>query len=194
MGVAQQPVKGWFSVPGRPGDRTLNQQLTGLQPLIDRVEGKTVLDVGCAEGLIALQLFDEGASAVHGLEVVADHLVVGNKLRGDRAVTFEHADANTYKPVRDYDIVLMLAVLQKLRDPSAACRRFASAARELVVIRLPPKFAPTIVDERSGRYPHHIDKVMESCGFALAGVTEGPFEEWVGMYERIGTDGSVFDE
>jgi len=189
-----QPMKGWFGVPGRPGDRTLKQQLTGLEHLIERVEGKTVLDVGCAEGLISLQLFDEGASAVHGLEVVADHLTVGNKLRGDRAVTFEHADANSYKPVRRYDIVLMLAVLQKLRDPSMACRRFADAARELVVIRLPPKFAPTIVDERSGSHPHHIDKVMESCGFALAQITAGPFDEWMGYYERIGTDGSIYGE
>lgn len=186
MGSTQQQVrKGWFSTPGRPGDRRLEDQLKGLDHLIERVPGKTVLDVGAAEGLIGMRLFDTGAKAVHGLEIVIEHVAVGNKLRGPRAVTLEVADANTYKPVRDYDIVIMLAVLHKLRDPSAACRRLAAAARELVVLRLPPKFAPTIIDERSFNIPHHIDRVMEDMGFALGRVTAGHFDEYVGYWERV---------
>jgi hypothetical protein len=37
-----------------------------------------------------------------------------------------------------FDVVLLLAVLHKLRDPSAACARFARQARDLCVVRLPP--------------------------------------------------------
>lgn len=181
----QRTIRGWFDTAGRPGDRTLKQQLTGLDELIARVEGKTVLDIGCAEGLISLQLFDEGASAVHGLEIVAEHVKVANKLRGDRAVTFEIADASDYKPVRQYDIVIMLALLQKLRDPSTTCKRFADAAREMVVVRLPPATAPTVIDARSGGYPHHIGTVLQSCGFMLKNVQLGHLNEWVGYYERI---------
>jgi SAM-dependent methyltransferase len=183
--MSQRPLKGWFHTNGRPGDRTLIQQLTGLDDLIERVPGKTVLDVGCAEGLISFQLFDEGAVAVHGLEVVHEHVTVGRKLVGDRAVTLEVADANHYKPVRQYDIVIMLAVLQKLRDPSKSCRTFIAAAREMVVLRLPPATAPTVIDARSGRYPHHIGDVMQEEGFTLKKAHPGHLGEWVGYYERI---------
>lgn len=177
--------KGWFSVPGRPGDRTLEQQLTGLDGLLQRVKNKTVLDVGCAEGLIAMDLYDEGALAVHGLEIVSDHVDVANKIRGNRACTFEVADANTYKPVRQYDIVIMLALLQKLRNPSQACKTFIAAAKELVVLRLPPDGAPTIVDARSGNHPHYIGDVMADNGFELKNAQVGHLGEWVGYYERI---------
>ena len=55
--MAQQMTKqGWFSTKGRLGDRTLKQQLMGLDPLFAECKGKTVLDVGCAEGLISIEL------------------------------------------------------------------------------------------------------------------------------------------
>lgn len=181
----QRPLKGWFSTLNRPGDRTLKQQLLGLEQLIERVPGKSVLDLGCAEGLIGMQLFDEGASAVHGLEIVNEHVIVANKLRGDRACTFEVADANDYIPKRDYDIVLMLAVLHKLRNPSAVAKRFAERAREMVVVRLPPASAPTVIDARSGGVPHHIGDVIRDCGFMLKSTARGPFEEFVGYWERV---------
>lgn len=188
--MAQSQVKqGWFDLPGRPGDRSLAQQVKGLGKLKDYLEGwnkpVTLLDVGCAEGLLSMQFFDWGATAVHGIEIVSGHIKIANKLRGDRACTFEVQDANTYAPVRQYDIVTMLALLHKLRDPSAACKRFAQAARDLVVLRLPPKHAPSVFDERSGHVVHDIRGVMEAEGFYLiSSEFDGPFDEWVGYYRR----------
>lgn len=187
--VGKTLKRGWFDLPGRPGDRSLAQQLQGLEILRDYLEGWnkpiTVLDVGCAEGLLSMQFFDWGATAVHGIEIVPGHVEVANKMRCDRACTFEVQDANTYTPTRQYDIVVMLALLQKLRDPSAACRRFAQAARDLVVIRLPPEHAPSVFDARSGWVMHHIWDVMNEEGFHLnqAGVN-GPFNEWVGYFRK----------
>ncbi len=179
-------LKPWFITPGRPGDRTLKQQIKGLKDLRERVPGKTVLDVGAAEGLISTYLFDQGAAAVHGLELRPDFVEAAIEMRGDRAVTFEVADANDYEPVREYDIVIMLAVLHKLRDPTAACKRFAAAARHMVVLRLPPKGAPTIIDERSNSEKHDIGRAMADSGFQLknAGFI-GPRDEWMGYYERV---------
>lgn len=177
--------KGWFVTNGRPGDRTLKQQLVGLDRLFDEAKGKTVLDIGCAEGLISMELAKCGAIAVHGVEIVEEHVHVGNKLRGDLPVTIEVGDANTWAPKRDYDVVIMLALLQKVRDPSAVCARFAAAARDLVVLRLPPKHAPTVIDERSGNKPHHIDKVMAACGFECTEVLAGTFDEHVSYWKRM---------
>lgn len=183
--MAGKTIKGWFDTNGRPGDRTLKQQLTGLEDLLKMVPGKTVLDVGCAEGLISFQLFDEGARAVHGIEVVDEHVAHGLKLRGDRAVTLEVADANHYTPVRQYDIVIMLAVLHKLRNPSEAAKRFALAARESIVLRLPPSHEAFVIDARSGGVKHDIGKVLRESGFMLKNALHGPFEEWMGYYERV---------
>jgi len=183
MGNGQ--VRGWFHTNGRPGDRTLKQQMTGLDQLFAECKGKTVLDVGCAEGLISIELAKAGATAVHGIEVVAQHVDVGNKLRGDLPVTFEVQDANTWTPKRDYDIVIALALLQKLKDPSAACARLAACCLDLMVLRLPPDTAPTIIDDRSGRVPHHVHRVMELSGFDLISHGKiGPFGEWVGTWRR----------
>lgn len=180
-------AKGWFidAHGGRAGDRTLEQQLLGLLPLLQSVEDKTVLDVGCAEGLISLALADAGAKYVHGIEMRADFVDVARSLRGPRSVEFTHADANEYKPQRRYDIVIMLAVLHKLRDPTAACLRFADAAISSCVIRLPPERAPIIVDNRSGNRPHDIEYAMKRAGFQLVDVTRSHFNEWCGYFSRV---------
>jgi SAM-dependent methyltransferase len=184
--MAGKALKGWFITRGRKGDRTLKQQLRGLGPLTAAVKGKTVLDVGCAEGLISTYLADHGALAVHGIEVRPDHVDLGRKLIGERPVTLETADANEYKPRRQYDIVIMLALLHKLKDPAAACMRFAAAARELVVLRLPPKHAPLIIDDRSYSQPFNMVECMKHAGFECTsqGYT-GPFDEWMGYYRRV---------
>lgn len=179
-------AKGWFidSRGDRAGDRTLEQQLLGLTPLLQSAEDKTILDVGCAEGLISLALADAGARFVHGIEMRADFVDVANSLRGPRPVKFTHADANEYKPQRRYDIVIMLAVLHKLRDPTEACIRFADAAIHSCVIRLPPERAPIIIDNRSGNRPHDIKYAMKRAGFELVDVTRSHFDEWCGHFSR----------
>jgi hypothetical protein len=176
--------RGWFSTPDRPGDRTLADQLKGLDWLVANCRGRTVLYIGCAEGLIAIALATCGAAAVKGVEIVPAHVDVANVLRGDLPVTFEVADANVWQPQHDYDIVIALALLHKLRDPSAACARFARAARDVMVLRLPPKHAPVIVDPRSGNEPHDIGRVMRMEGFRLDRASLGHFGEWVGYFVR----------
>lgn len=185
--MAQQMKKeGWFHTKGRLGDRTLAQQLMGLDPLFAECTGKTVLDIGCAEGLISIELAKAGSRAVHGVEIVKAHVEVGNKLRRDSPVTFEVQDANDWTPKREYDIVIALALLHKLRNPTAACARFAAHCKDLMVLRLPPLHAPTIVDERSNSEPHHIGVTMERCGFVLEReARDGPFNEWLGYYRRV---------
>lgn len=185
--MADAPQKlGWFNTKNRPGDRSLEQQLMGLDQLFAECKGKTVLDVGCAEGLISIALAQAGAVAVHGVEIIKGHVEVGNKLRKDLPVTLECQDANDWKPKRQYDIVIALALLHKLKNPTATCALFAAAARDLVVLRLPPLHAPTIIDERSGNNPHHIGLTMERAGFVLEReATDGPFAEWLGYYRRV---------
>ena len=180
MEMVGKQLKPWFG-PG--GDRTLAQQLIGLDVLRARVPGCSVLDVGCAEGAISLQLCDDGAAAVHGIEIRPDFVEHANKARGDRAALFEVANAETYTPKRPYDFVLMLAVLHKLADPSAAAARLAASAR-IAVVRLPPRHAPKVYDARSGFVLHDIERVLRASGFRALHLTKGAFNEWTGYFIR----------
>ena len=181
--------KGWFEVEGRPGDRTLEMQMLGLDPLFTEVAeyelrgGVRILDVGTAEGLIAIEL-GRWKAHVHGIDIVPSHIEKANELVGGMPCTFEVADANEYEPHKEYDIVLLLAILHKLKDPSRACARLAKAAKDLVVMRLPPEHAPAIVDKRSDSVKHDMQAVMTWYGFELERVTRGSFSEWTGYFRR----------
>lgn len=177
--------QGWFDLPGRPGDRTLAQQLMSLDWVLDNVAGRTVLDVGCAEGLISIEMAKRGAIAVHGVEIVEKHLPIARELAGDLPVTFEAADCNTWSPKRAYDVVLLLSILHKFKNPSERAAVFAECCADILVFRTPPKFAPTIVDWRSNNERHQIGDVFRDAGFKLLrGKHDGPFGEWVGIYQR----------
>lgn len=176
--------RGWFNTEGRLGDRDLYQQIMGLEQLYAEVAGKTVYDAGCAEGLISMELARLGAAHCYGVEIVSGHIEVANRLKGDLPCEFEVVNLNERVPHREVDIVIALAVLHKLKDPSAGCRALAACAKETMVIRLPP-YGTRIVDTRSENVPHDIHEVMTSCGFRLALRATGPFDEWMGYYRRV---------
>lgn len=182
--LKRMKTHGWFYTPDRPGDRTLAMQLEGLEPLLQEVQGKTVLDVGTAEGLIAMECAKRGAVYVRGVEIVPGHIEIANKLKAALPCSFEVADANAFEPDETFDVVMLLAVLHKLRDPSAACLRFARAARDLCVIRLSPTGSDVIEDARSSFVPHDIGAVMRTQGFVVERRERGPLGEITWYHRR----------
>lgn len=201
MGMVK-PLRPWFTnqQAGRQGDRTTNQQLVGLAPLFDgRVQGKTVLDLGCAEGHISHMLHKAGAELCHGVDIQEEYIrwairtagggvprSADKQRRKDEVpgYRFEVQDLNTWRPVLQYDVVLALASLHKLREPAKACAEFAAAAKELMIIRLPGGKGEVIVDERSGNVPQPIGEVMRAAGFRAGHQEVGTFNELTVYYER----------
>ncbi|MCC6489156.1 MAG: class I SAM-dependent methyltransferase [Candidatus Hydrogenedentes bacterium] len=182
--------KGWFSTPGRGGDRTLEQQMVGLESAVVAAKGGVVLDVGCAEGLIAMEFLRAGAREAVGVERVAAHLDVARTLRDQERLPLAlfHADANVWDPTDctpygGFDVVLLLAILHKLKDPSAAAHRFGAVTKSLCVVRLPAS-GEVIRDERSGYVPHDIGVAMRDAGLSLVDVVHGTYDEWIGYYAR----------
>lgn len=175
-----------MSTPWFGGDRTFEQQMTGLDWLAEACRGKSILDFGCAEGLISIHLLKHGAHSVNGIELLQERVDKAKRLSKGLAATFHQADAETWYPKTGYyDWTLALAILHKLKDPSTVARRLARATRETIVLRLPPATGSTIVDRRSGNVPHDIDAVLREEGFVQerAGNT-GPLGEWIGAYRR----------
>lgn len=175
-----------MSTPWFGGDRTFEQQMTGLDWLAEACRGKSILDFGCAEGLISIHLLKHGAGRVRGVELLPERVKKARALSVTLMASFETDDANTWDPMGGlYDVTLALAILHKLRDPSTVARRLARATREMIVLRLPPATGSTIVDRRSGNVPHDIDAVLREEGFVQerAGNT-GPFGEFIASYRR----------
>lgn len=191
--MAVDESKGWFRVPGirDAGDRTLAEQLKGLRRVLLEAVGKTVLDLGCAEGLISIEFAKAGAKHVVGLEILEHHLriarLVGAKHRN---VQFVQGDLNLLVEEGPfdwrYDIVLALAVLHKLRNPGAGLRFAARAAEDLLVLRMPSWY------DRKGGWLFSknrsigvcVPKILSSEGFRLEGDVDGPRGERVLLWRR----------
>ena len=184
--MSSRPWRAWFGET-----RTLEQQLTGLDPLFERVKGRSVLDVGCAEGEISHECARQGARSAYGFDTLPKFIARARTRGAGLNCVFIEADANKWTPGPEerYDVVLLLGVLHKLRQPRESCMRIAACARELVVIRLDPREAPDIVDPRSHNRRVSIQFAMQDAGFKLTRKTDGPIAElgvpeWVGYFER----------
>lgn len=181
--------KGWFAIPGiQAGDRTIEEQMLGLHPALKGIKGKTVCDLGCAEGLIGLEFAQAGAR-VAGFDINAGLIEVANRLRDERGlrdrIQFECINLNeliereqTAEEVRQYDIVLALAIVHKMEDPNKVLRYIATICRERAVVRLPHGSSGVF------KTKHHfvacnVTRTLTECGLRLEGTVEGPRRELV---------------
>jgi SAM-dependent methyltransferase len=176
--------KGWFRIAGvQDGDRSLKDQLKGLAPALAEASGKSVLDLGSAEGLISLEFARAGARRVVGLEVVVEHVELARKLCAGSVCEFHAVDLDKVAVDLDvgYDVVLMLAIIHKLKEPARVLSMFASIARELVVFRMPAfwegKPPTTFRSERYAQQSVDVAKVLRARSFVLERIERGPTSE-----------------
>lgn len=181
------PVKPWFHFEGRGGHRMLDQQMQGLALLMRNVKNATVLDVGCAEGLITIEMAKSGAAALHGVEIRRQAVLEANNLRGDLPITFEVGDLNVWTPTHHYDVLVMLAILHKLKEPKRVLHNLLfKASPDLIVLRLPPHSEnPCVLDARSGGKKVDLWPTINKAGFRTLHVTAGHLNEWIGYYRRV---------
>lgn len=160
-----QMHKGWFKIDGvQDGDRTVEEQLQGLETIADRFRNASVLDLGCAEGLIGKHCVTEwGARKVDGVGCVATELDEARRQCADLPMRFFEGDmreeddlARLFEALDEsYDVVLLLSIIHKMRDQFRFLRWALGFARDLVVVRLP---GPVIEPRRIGDAPSHVHK------------------------------------
>lgn len=128
---------GWLAIPGvQTGERTVEEQTLALKDALSECNGKSVLDLGCAEALIGREFAKAGASRVLGLDIVGSHLDTAIKVCGKwKQMEFLFADLNIYREKLSFDIVLCLNVIHKLRLPSDGLIWAASCAKSLLLLR-----------------------------------------------------------
>lgn len=178
---------GWFN-----RERSLQEQLLGLSEALAEAKGKRILDLGCAEGLIAQQFVNAGAIRVHACDnneqyVAAADLVADAQPLG--AMTVEWADLNHGLPdwlLPEYDQVLALAVLHKLKDPGQSIHMAASAVARggLLVIRLPIRSTGEIHYKHDRARVADTRSILPGLGFTLEHDNPGPRGERVHYWRR----------
>lgn len=175
--------KGWFEIPGEQvGDRTITEQLRGLEDV--DVAGKSVLDLGCAEGMILKHMMEQGASRGAAYEGNPDLFNAACEYLIPLGCEVVFADLNEPQDFGKFDVVLLLAILHKLKNPAVSLRQFAAASRETVVIRL-PRESDGIVRWKHGRYMECDTRaVLTELDFLLIRDAEGPRQERVHIWRR----------
>lgn len=186
--------KGWFRINGiQDGDRTLDDQVKGLESLFDRIADKRVLDLGAAEGLIAAECVRRGAREVYAWEGVADAVRIGRELFGPLPIDFRKIDLNATNVVADalaglqhgYDVVLMLGILHKLQNPLGLVELVFDHYRpELAVVRTPKRTPGYVSDARTNFRRFDVDEAIRGYGYRHIQTSTGHEAEWCGYYER----------
>jgi 2-polyprenyl-3-methyl-5-hydroxy-6-metoxy-1,4-benzoquinol methylase len=186
-------MKGWFHRPGiQDGDRTLEEQLLGLAPMLAECPGKTVLDLGCAEGLISRECLGAGAAQVRGIDVLERHIDAARSLALDpHRARFVVANLNNSPDQDDLaclssDIVLMLAVVHKLSDPEKSLREWSQfvVSGGLLVIRLPIGSTGEIPYKHGKHKVANSRHVLPELGFRFERDEPGPRGERVHYWRR----------
>ena len=187
--------KGWFKVPGiRPaGDRTLAEQMLGMGPALAECKCRTVLDLGCAEGLIGREFALAGAASVAGIELLQSHLDVAKVACKDApACRFIRSELGEWiaahpEPER-FDIVLCLGIIHKLKDPNLPLRFAARSTQDLLLFRGPGtdrlKICKGIIRSKFSTIECDVPKVLSQEGFKLERIIDGVRGEAVHYWRR----------
>lgn len=181
---------GWFIIPGvQGGDRTVEQQRQGLQDALAEARGKTVLDLGCAEGLLSIEFAKAGAIEVMGVELLEDHLAVARKISKPypqisyRQGHLDDLAAAESKP-KQYDIVLALGVIHKPHDPNVPLRYAIACTRSLLLLRAPAKARLGQIYSKFTRKFADVPAVMRESGFVFEKKITGVLGEAVEYWRR----------
>lgn len=147
------------------------ERWAGTEPFVEFRPADEVLDVGCAEGLIAIELA-KSVRRVHGIEVIPHRIDMARKFAAQASaanVTFEVASIETVPlaPL-SYDVVLFAAVYG-MELPGGRTiglpelRKALGAARRQLVIRLNVQDDP-----KAAQWLPDIFDLCEEMGFDIA--------------------------
>lgn len=205
MKVFSGPYRPWFIIGDNNGQVPLSRQFAGLQTI--DFAGKSVLEIGCAEGLVSLEIVKRGARLVHGIEYRERAVEVARSMAGvlglnDR-MKFHRGDVRNMEAafvgselLAAYDIVLAMAVLQKVPDQQRAMAYLLGKCDATFVLRMPARklhryrFFRTAwswgdVDPVDVAGRHGFALMRESCGYPQG---NPPFglrgEAWMAVFNR----------
>lgn len=166
--------------------------MMGLDPALAVAKGASVIDLGCAEGSISRAFAAAGASEVLGVELLQDHINVARTVcKAHSQVSFVVSELGEYirqrpEPKR-FDIVLMLSVAHKLKDPGLIVTFAGKSTRKLLAFRGPNRYVPWKGRLRSkfGDGECNVTALLKAEGLEEGETIEGARGEMVQYWHRI---------
>jgi SAM-dependent methyltransferase len=153
----------------------MRARLRALQP-------KSLLDVGCGDGALLLELKDDGCARCTGLEVEpAGHAAL--RAQGIEAVT-GFAEALPFA-TRSFDLVVFEYTAHHLGDLAKSLQEAARVARETVIV-LDPWYDDSIASQRTAR---RYDEWCKSIDVHL-GLIHNPCLSAAELIEPLGKAGA----
>lgn len=117
-------------------DEDQDSWITGRFGLPENLKDKSVLDIGCSDGLFTFEAERRGAShvtAVEGFDKTGNNSDIETFLYAHNAFNssahLEAVDFMDYNPDHLYDVVLFYGVLYHVEDPIAAAKKLFSFAK-----------------------------------------------------------------
>ena len=131
-------------------------------------KGKSVLDVGCAEGMYSVAVQKKGARVV-GLDVSPYMVVNAKSLRdeyGLRHPVYE-SKVESYYPLEVYDILMFSMILHLMDDVQYHFRRLANSVKDLIVCIYRTKNASYTIPDNGKWFPtiNEMDVLAIAKGF-----------------------------
>ena len=98
--------------------------------------GKSVIDIGCGDAGITVDLYDRALPAsIEGVDPAANAITIGSTRIGDRNIKLSVASAYDLPfPDDSFDVAHMRGVLHHMDTPHLALREAARVARSVVVL------------------------------------------------------------
>jgi len=121
-------------------DTIRQQQACAVFSILDKSSFSSVLDIGCAQGQYAIRIAKKyPSSKVKGVDIREEQLNVGRLVRrklGLKNLTFERRDICDGSTNEKHDLVLLLQVIEHLKDDRMALkeiRKLASSGGHLII-------------------------------------------------------------
>jgi len=107
--------------------------------LDENLNGKSVLDMGCAYGYFCFEAEKRGANRILGTELKTHRFVGANILKNilNSKVEFINRDIITEKIEEKFDIVLLLNVLHHLEFPFYSLKVLSDLCKETLIVEFP---------------------------------------------------------
>lgn len=136
---------------------SITRSTRGIVEAIDLV-GKTILDIGCGDGMSTMELINLGASSVLGIEPAPSAIERAISVAQERNLTNVSFEVgNIYELRKDlpiFDIVMLRGMLHHLPDPAKAILSIAPFGKRFVILE-PNGMNPVLkIIERVS--PYHI--------------------------------------